>query len=176
MLPPAFDLDAVLGAVTDRGGDGPERRAFEGDIERDLARLIAHRRAGLARGDGDARDQPGGDHRAAQIRLEALLKQVALIEPGHAREVPARKELGIAADHAPEHIFAARLDRECQIALGPRVVDQQFGIGDFGKGITALSECNAQFELALDDPVGIEWIAGGNRENFPQALAIGRGQ
>ena len=90
--------------------------------------------------------------------------------------MPARQEARIIADHVAEHIFAPRPRGEGEIALLARVVDQQLRLFDLGEGIAAFAERDAQFQLALDDAVGIKWVARLDAEGLYQPAGIGLGK
>ena len=87
VLPSTLDLETILGAETNCAGNRAQRRTLKPDVERDFARLIAFGRAGFARGDGNARHQPGGDHRAAQVGFKAFLEPITGVEAGNASKV-----------------------------------------------------------------------------------------
>ena len=172
MFPPPLDLETVLGTVTDGAGNRPNRCAFARNIQRNLARLSSGRRGDLARGNRDAGHQSGGDDCAAQVGLEALPVNVAGFEAGNAGQVAAGQECRIRADHAAKRIFAARIDRQRQIAFGSCMVDQQFGFRQCGEGIAGLAQRDPQFDPAVFDPVGIKRIARLDRECGQQPLGI----
>ena len=71
---------------------------------------------------------------------QAALVEVARIEAGDLGQVLARKEIGQVAGDLAEAVLAAGRDRHRQVALVPRVIDQQRGILDLCERIAGLAQ------------------------------------
>src|SRR5690606_40620560 len=108
VLPDAFDLEALAGAVADPSGDRPRARLRHLDRDVDRARLGADGRLDFHRGGRDAADQAGGEDRAPEVELEAALVEIARIEPGNVPELPAGKGIRQVAGDLAGAALAAR--------------------------------------------------------------------
>ena len=108
MFPACLDLEPVFGAVTDGTGDRPEVGLLHVDIDRHFARLTVRRRFHFAGRDGDGGNEPGCQHRPAQVHLKAALIDITFIEASDPAEVPSGHEFRQIARDFAEHVLSAR--------------------------------------------------------------------
>jgi hypothetical protein len=167
MLPAQLDPYTFAGTIAGLAGDRPHWRRLKADSEIDQVAVGTGDRP-----DRDHGDQAGVDQRLAQVLDQGCAVGVAFVKARNVLDMVGAEQRRFFDDDPAEAAGALGLDRHHQAGGAGLVVDEDFGLADLGKGVSAAAELAAQRSLRGGHPRRIDRILLGDGERLAQRRGV----